>query len=262
MRMSSVRDFRRRFFERLGNTWDLGLLFDYLPDTYFYAKNAKGQFVMVNQAQAVRQGAASPEDVLGKTDYDFSPRDLADQYVAEDRRVMQSRQPVTLQPWLVADHRGTLRWYLSSKIPLFDRSGKVIGIAGAMRDVEKASEWLAPYQEMESAVKVLLTHYVEKIDFRELARLAHLSLSQFDRRFKKLFQMTPQRFLLRVRVHAACQMLVSTNESILQIALKTGFYDQSYFTKQFLRQENMTPSSYRRTHRREPATEIGDLPND
>jgi AraC-like DNA-binding protein len=261
MRMVNICDFRRRFFERLGNPWDVGLLFDYLPDTYFYAKNAKGQFVMVNQAQAARWGVANIEEIIGKTDYDFSSRDLADQYVAEDRRVMESKQPLTLQPWLVGDCRGVLRWYLSSKIPLFDRRGRVVGIAGAMRDVEKAKEWLAPYQEMESAVKYLLAHYVEKIDFRSLAKLAHLSLSQFDRRFKLLFKMTPQRFLLRVRIHAACQMLASTDKSILQIALQTGFYDQSYFTKQFLRQTGRTPTAYRRRHRHEPAAEIGDLPN-
>ncbi len=252
MTTKHIASFRRRFFQRLGNPWDLGLLFDYLPDTYFYAKNSRGQFVMVNRAMASMFGSLSPEDMIGKTDRDFSPLDLADQFVAEDHGVMKTRQPVIYQAWLIPDRRGALKWYLSSKIPLFDAGGRVVGIAGAMRDVEKASEWLAPYQEMESAVKFLLTHYIGKIDFRELARLAHLSLSQFDRRFKQLFQLTPQRFLLRVRVHAACQMLVSTDESILQIALNTGFYDQSYFTKQFLRQKNMTPSAYRRRHRREP----------
>jgi PAS domain S-box-containing protein len=252
MRMAnnSLTSFRRRFFQRLGNPWDLGLLFDYLPDTYFYAKNLRGQFVMVNRANALLFGAAGPEEMLGKTDYDFSPRDMADQYVAEDRRVMQTRKPVTHQAWLIPDHRGALKWYLSSKIPLFDRNGKVIGIAGAMRDVEKASDLLAPYREMEGVLEHLLTRYEEKMDFRHLARLASLSISQLDRRFKRLFQLTPQQFLLRVRLNAACQLLTSTEEGISQIALRTGFYDQSYFTKHFRRQMGATPTAYRRAYQR------------
>lgn len=242
--------FRNRFFQRLANAWDLGLLFDYLPDTYFYAKNLRGQFVMVNQALATLNGVASIDEMIGKTDHDFSPHDMADQYVAEDRRVMHTRMPVKHQAWLIPDHRGALKWYLSTKIPLFDRNGKVAGIAGAMRDVEKAGDMLAPYQEMQGVIEQMLTRYEEKIDFHHLAGLASLSLSQLDRRFKRLFQLTPQQFLLRVRLNAACQMLVSTDQSVLQIALRTGFYDQSYFTKYFRRDKSMTPTAYREKYRR------------
>ena len=255
MRMAFANTFQRRFFQRLDRPWDLSQLFDYLPDTYFYAKNLRGQFVMVNRALAAMLGAASPEDMIGKTDHDFSPRDMADQYVAEDRRVIQTRKPVTYQAWLIPDHRGSLKWYLSSKIPLFGRRGKVIGIAGAMRDVEKASELLAPYREMETVLTHLLTHYEEKIDFRVLARRVPLSISQLDRRFKRLFQLTPQQFLLRVRVNAACQMLASTDRSMSHIGLCTGFYDQSDFTKRFRRQMGMTPTAYRRKYHR-PAREV------
>lgn len=243
--------FRRRFFEQLANPWDLGLLFDFLPDTYFYAKNLRGQFVMVNQALASLFGNTVPDKMLGKTDYDFSPRDMADQYTAEDRRVIATGKPVTFQAWLIPDHRGALKWYLSSKIPLFNKAGKVIGIAGTMRDVEKASDLLAPYREMESVLEYLFTHYSEKIEFHYLAQIASLSLSQLDRRFKHLFQLTPQQFLMRVRLNAACQLLTSTDQSVLQIALSTGFYDQSYFTKQFHRQMGMTPGGYRRKYFRE-----------
>ncbi len=248
--MASVIAFQRRFIERLDRPWDLGLLFDYLPDTYFYAKNLHGQFVMVNRALAALLGATGPEEMIGKTDHDFSPHDLADQYVAEDHRVMRTRKPATYQAWLIPDHRGMLKWYLSSKIPLFGKGGKVIGIAGAMRDVEKASELLAPYREMEVVLAHLLTRYEEKIDFRGLARLASLSISQLDRRFKRLFQLTPQQFLMRVRINAACQMLASTDRSISQIALRVGCYDQSCFTKQFRRQMGTTPTAYRRKYHR------------
>jgi transcriptional regulator GlxA family with amidase domain len=132
-----------------------------------------------------------------------------------------------------------------------------------MRDVEKASELLAPYREMEAVLSHLFTQYEEKIDFRHLAQLVPLSISQFDRRFKRLFQLTPQQFLLRVRLNAACQMLASTDRSVLQIALRTGFYDQSYFTKHFRRQMGTTPTGYRRKYHRDlPAQACDPRPAD
>ena len=77
-----------------------------------------------------------------------------------------------------------------------------------------------------------------------------LSISQLDRRFKHFFQLTPQQFLLRVRINAACQLLASTDRGILEIALRVGSYDQSCFTKQFRRQTGLTPAAYRRKYQR------------
>jgi PAS domain S-box-containing protein len=258
MRMRRKTDLRHVFFGRLDCPWHLAMLFDYLPDTYFYAKNAKGQFVMTNEAMVKMHGARNAEDMIGKTDHDYSPSDLADQYVAEDRRVMRSRRPVVNQAWIVSNFRGELKWYLSSKIPLFGDGGHVIGIAGAMQDIREARLSLKPYHEMEQVVAEVFARYSEKIEIPSLARLAHLSLSQFDRRFKHLFQMTPQQFVLRVRIHAACRLLVSSRDSAAKIASQTGFYDQSYFIKQFQKSMGATPLAYRRKYRTlpPPDTEI------
>ena len=57
--------------QRLGNRWNPGLLFYCLLDTYFYAKNARGQSAMVNRAIALMFGSLSPEDRIGKTDHDL-----------------------------------------------------------------------------------------------------------------------------------------------------------------------------------------------
>jgi len=257
--MSSTESLQHDFCRRLDYPWHLGQLFDYLPDTYFYAKNVQGQFVMANQALAMMLGARGPGDMVGKTDHCFSPHDLADEYIAEDHRVMRAAQPVVNQPWLVSDCRGELKWYLSSKIPLFGDGGKIIGIAGAMRDVEKAGIFLKPYREMEEVVAFVFDHYAEKIEIPALARLAHLSQSQFNRRFKQVFQMTPQHFLLRVRIHAACRLLATTRTSASHVALRTGFCDQSYFTKQFQRLTGFTPAAYRRNYQRgRPHSEIAE----
>ena len=249
MRMMNTEEFQNRFLRRLDNHLHLRQLLDCLPEVYFWAKNEQSQFVMVNRALLTMHGCRCEEEMIGKTDCDFHPRDLADQYVEEDRRVMRGGVPVVNQAWLVSDSTGALKWYICSKIPLFGDGGKVIGSAGVMRDYEKAGTVLEPYREMEKVVKYVFTKYAEKIDVRQLAATAHLSVSQFDRKFKHVFQMTPQQFVLRVRINAACRALTSTDQTVTQIAHRTGFYDQSYFTKQFRRQTGTTPVAYRNKYR-------------
>jgi PAS domain S-box-containing protein len=248
LRMTPTTGLQHDFFRRLDYPWHLGRLFDYLPDTYFYSKDSNGRFMMTNEAIAKMLGARNAAEMIGKSDHDYTPSDLADQYVAEDHRVMRSGTPVINQAWIASDSRGALKWCLSTKIPLFGDGGRVIGVAGTMQDVREARMSLKPYHEMESVMAEVFARYSEKIDVPALARLTHLSLSQFERRFKKLFQMTPQQFVLRVRIHAACRLLVSTRESAARIALQTGFYDQSYFIKQFQKQMGITPVAYRKKY--------------
>jgi transcriptional regulator GlxA family with amidase domain len=73
-----------------------------------------------------------------------------------------------------------------------------------------------------------------------------LSVSQFDRQFKRKFQTTPLKYLTKIRVDAACHQLASTDLPIATIALQTGFYDQSHFTHQFVRYKGTTPFRYRK----------------
>ncbi|MEI6516767.1 MAG: AraC family transcriptional regulator, partial [bacterium] len=89
------------------------------------------------------------------------------------------------------------------------------------------------------------THYHEDISIRILAEMAHLSVSQFERKFKKTFQLTPVRHIIQVRIKAAKQLLVSTSKKISTIAQDTGFYDHSHFTREFIRETGFTPRDYR-----------------
>jgi len=257
--MPNENTFQREFFHQLACPWELGQLFDYLPDTCLYAKNLRGQFVMVNQTLVELLGLENPDEIIGKTDYDFSSRERADRYIAEDARVVRSAKPLTDQAWLIPDSKGLLKWYFSSKIPLFGEKGEVIGIAGVMRDVEKAGTLLGPYREMGEALSYVIRNYGEKVDVKHLARLVHLSVSQFDRRFKRLFQMPPKQFILSVRINAACQLLTATRSPIGSIALRAGFYDQSHFTRLFKRSMGVTPTDYRRKYQTSQPSSISDL---
>jgi transcriptional regulator GlxA family with amidase domain len=79
-----------------------------------------------------------------------------------------------------------------------------------------------------------------------MARSAQLSVSQLQREFRRLLHMTPSDYLLRVRVLMARRRLEQTAEPIGAIALDTGFYDQSHFTRTFRTITGLRPLEYRR----------------
>lgn len=236
------------FVAELSNPGEWLALFDCLPEVYFFAKDRHGRFMLMNAAELRLHGLTAPEQMIGKTDFDFHPRHLAEQYVREDQRVMDAGQTLPHQVWLVGDAAGDLRWFISSKTPLRGRDGRVIGVAGVMRDFRRTESLLRPYQELEGVLSHVLEHYASRLRIEDLAGMVHLSVSQFDRKFKRLFGMTPQQYILRVRINAASQALLHSDRTIAAIADETGFYDQSSFTKQFVRHAGQTPRQFRRQY--------------
>lgn len=233
----------------------LAPLFDLLPNVCLFVKDHEGRFLKGNRALLKLMGADEETEIVGKTDYDFFPDDLAHEYREEDLHVMETRTPVINRPWLVCDVSGKLHWFVSSKIPLLKwpvsvgTHDEVIGIAGMMRDIQEAGRTLKPYQEMQDAVDHVFAHYSVPIRNKELAKSVHLSVSQFDRKFTRLFRVSPQRFIQAVRLRMAKRLLVSSDMSIAAIAAQTGFYDQSSFCKQFRKVSGLVPSDYRKRFR-------------
>ncbi len=106
---------------------------DAAPDT-IYVKDAEARFVRVNQAQAHLLGARTPEEVEGKTDFDYFPDALARLWYADDRQVLASGQPLINTLEDQSAHGQGARWILSSKVPIV-REGHVTGLVGISRDI-------------------------------------------------------------------------------------------------------------------------------
>ena len=241
-------DIQREFLGRLCPRDTFGMLFDLLPEVYFFAKDAEGRFVRMNPALLRRLGFSKESEVLGRRDTDFFSLALSERYRREDEQVMSGDEPVVDQIWFVPNRDGILAWYLSTKIPLHDRSGRVIGIAGAMRDAQSAGAIMSPYEDLRAAVDHLSRHYAEELSVKRLAALVHLSVSQFERRFRAIFQMAPMQYLMQLRVENACRQLEHSRASLVEVAAQNGFYDQSAFTRQFVKRIGLTPGAYRRRY--------------
>src|SRR5258708_1065334 len=116
----------------------LQTLIDHLPD-YIYIKDTAGRYLVAN-AEIIRNfGATAQADVLGKTDFDFHPRELAAQYIASEQAILESGQPLLNweEPGInLATGEDTC--LLTSKIPLHDHRGKIIGLVGVKRDISES----------------------------------------------------------------------------------------------------------------------------
>ncbi len=234
------------FFSKLGSPVALAEMFDFLPGVYLFVKDADHRYMKVNPSLAELHGCASPSEMIGKCDLDYNPPALAVRYVEEDRRVMLGGRPLVDQIWLVRDAKGMPHWLLSTKVPLRDSGGTVIGLAGVMRPMGGAVDAPGPYQRLARVCDHVLEHYAEPLAVAGLARLAHLSVSQLQREFRRLFGMSPNEYVSRVRLDVARLRLEQSMENVGRIALDCGFYDQSHFTRVFRRAMGMSPLEYRR----------------
>lgn len=225
---------------------DAFALFDHLPDAYLYVKDRHSRFVKVNEALWRLEGCADESGMFGRTDFDFHPPALAAQYIDEDRRVMASGQPLADQLWLVPGADGVPLWYLSSKRPLRNVTGEVIGIAGVMRRAEHAGVAPREYARLAPVLDAVTSGYGRPLTITTLARRAGLSVSQLQREFSRLLHQTPSEYIVRVRVLMARRLLERTTQALGVIALDCGFYDQSHFTRTFRTQTGMAPSDYRK----------------
>jgi AraC-like DNA-binding protein len=108
---------------------------------------------------------------------------------------------------------------------------------------------LAPWQERR-AKELLRANLSGDLSLAELARACRLSSSYFSQAFKQTVGCPPHRWLIIQRVKRAKQLILNTNQSLSEIALATGFADQSHFTRVFAQQVKASPAAWRRVQRR------------
>ena len=235
----------QELFRQIERGFPLAGLLEALPDIYFFAKDLHGEFVATNSAMLHALGLSHESEMLGKTDYDVVPAEIADDYREQDRRIHLTREPLRSNIQLVPDRTGTLAWYLVTKIPLLSEKKAVIGVAGLMRDVHSAGAVLGPYKEITPVLHHVMQNYRNHIAVEDLAEIASMSVRQLERRFKTLCHVTPVVYANRYRVQKACQALRNSEESVTDVALQVGFYDSSHFVRLFRRFMGMTPTEYR-----------------
>jgi AraC-like DNA-binding protein len=237
------------FFADLQDGLQVCRLFDHVPGGFFFVKDRESRLIIVNQRMLALFGLSTVEEVHGKTGLDFFPASIAGPFLEDDQRVMTSGEPLLGVVELILAQSGEVRWMKTTKLPLMGKNGVVIGLAGFSVFLEEADRRLHPGGRLLPAIDYLQENFRNPVEISTLARLCRLSMSQFHRSFKQMFRQTPHRFMMRLRLQAACRLLQDSALSIAEVADDCGFPDQNYFSRQFRQIVGMTPSAYRRRFR-------------
>lgn len=107
---------------------------DNIPDQIF-AHDRECRFLLNNISDARVIGVNDPAALLGKSDADFYPPELAARFQANDRQVMENDQALRVEEEPSITANGEKRWVSTIKVPFHDNQGKVIGLVGMARDV-------------------------------------------------------------------------------------------------------------------------------
>lgn len=227
-------------------------LFDFLPGVYFVAKNRDGRVMMANSIAVHLCGFECEADMIGKTDHDIFSTDRAASYVEDDQYVFETGESIIDRVELAPDPNNSINWFVTTKIPLYNTKEEIIGLACIAKNMTDAHEKLRPYVEMNDVLEYVRANYAEPINIEDLAELMHLSSSQFKRNFSKVFKISPKKHIQNVRIRAACNLLLTTNDTIASIALDSGFYDHSHFTRCFKKDLGIAPGDYRKQGQKYP----------
>lgn len=145
----------------------LARIIEQLPHAVF-VKDRSFRYVLVNAA-LVKVGGHPREDILGKTDYDFLPKDVADFYRAKDIEVFSSSHGVNIAEETITNAEGERRVLSTRKVPLRNDSGEVTHVLGVLSDITRLK-----------AVEEDLRVSAELLEKRVAERTQALALAQED----------------------------------------------------------------------------------
>lgn len=250
--MPDARDLRLRlrdsFFRRAANARDLLRPFDRVPGVLYFVKDADSRTMAVSPASVPRMGGKAEEDVIGFGPHDYLPADIADKYLADDRRVLRTGKPLVNVVEVWVNEQRLRDWIVTDKYPIRDGTGAVIGLIGTLQSFQDRRRQLAHLGTAGEAAEFIQRRLGEPIRLADVAEAVGYSERHLERLFRQVFGMSVWRFVLQSRVHAAAQALARTDRRVTQIALEYGFCDASAFARAFKASTGLTPKEYRERH--------------
>ena len=220
-------------------------LFDQTPDVAFFIKDSAGRYLVVNQSIVERHGLQRKAQLIGRRPCDVCPGDFGRIPSAQDVAVLRTGRPLLdhLELHWYAPHKPG--WCLTTKLPMRDANGNIVGLIGISRDVRAP---IAP-GDIPVEFAAALDHFENNLSASTtpsaLAQRARMAPPRFARLMKRFFGLTPSQFIAKTRIAAASRMLRERDETVADIAIACGFYDHSAFTRTFRAMTGVTPTQFR-----------------
>jgi sigma-B regulation protein RsbU (phosphoserine phosphatase) len=140
----------------------LHLLMEKTPDRIYF-KDLNSKFVRVNLAHAQWLGVKKPDEVVGKSDADFFSKEHANTALAEEKKIIETGEPIVGNIQHITKRDGTLAWGSTTKMPWLDLNGKIIGTFGITRDVTHAKEAEEKLVEEHNLLRTIIDHLPSRI---------------------------------------------------------------------------------------------------
>ena len=131
----------------------LRTLIDNIPDV-IYIKDKSCRKIIANLADIKNMGLKNESDVIGKSDFDLFPKEIAEKFFKDDQSVIQSGTPILNREELLIDSGGKQKWLLTSKLPLTDERGEISGLVGIGHDITEQKKVEDALKESEFLLKV------------------------------------------------------------------------------------------------------------
>jgi len=109
-------------------------LLNHVPDRIYF-KDTQSQFIKCNLALSERLGLKTPNQVIGKTDFDFHPAERAREFFEDEQRIIQGGAPIINKVEKQTAANGEIIWASVNKAPLRDETGRIVGLVGINRDI-------------------------------------------------------------------------------------------------------------------------------
>lgn len=147
----------------------LHALMETVPDNIYF-KDRQSRFIRVSRAFALHQGRKEAHEFIGLTDFDLFSSEHALQAYEDEQRIMRTSEPIINQEEKETWPDGHVTWVSTTKLPLHDTTGKVVGTFGISRNI--TAEKLAAEENRQLELKLNLSQKLESIG-RLAAGIAH-----------------------------------------------------------------------------------------
>ncbi|MGJ8677357.1 MAG: helix-turn-helix domain-containing protein [Akkermansiaceae bacterium] len=220
-------------------------LYHHLPNTLFWVKDRNLRAVWINKTTA-HYINLNEDEIIGKTDLEIYPRELALNYALDDQFVIDQGEAIVGKIELLINRFGAVEWRKVTKLPIKDENGDVIGTMGISIPFDNANEDLPQdYASFTHIINHAGDQLRAKISVKELAKFAGMSESTLNRKFHEHLQITPQQLLSQLRIAKACKLLHESVLNISEIADHCGYDSPAAFSRAFKKTKHCSPRDYR-----------------
>lgn len=247
MASSDTKTGKGELLESLSFIDTAGPLFDSLSNVVFFVKDCAAKYVAVNETLVTRCGMKTRKQLIGKTVLDLFPAPYNKSYYEQDLQVLSTDCALRDMLELHLYAQGGQGWCVTTKLPLHDDQGLVIGLAGISSDIHAPATQDKGYLALSKGITFIQENISGELRVDAIAELCRLSVYQFEQRMKRVFQLTAGQFINKTRIETARQMLDQPQIPLVDIALSCGYSDQSAFTRQFKATTGITPTDYRKS---------------